>query len=94
MAIINEFIKIIKNKYFVINTESLINFILKYKFFLNAEILYRNILINNIILIKNENNNFFIDFDFFNKINYNRAFGAPSKINIKIFITIGALIGK
>lgn len=71
MIIINEFIKAIKNKDFIINIENLTNFILGYKFLLNIRIFYRNISIGNIIFIKNEDNGFFIDLDLINKINNN-----------------------
>jgi len=71
VIIINEFIKTIKGKNFVINIESFTNFILRYKSLLNIGIFYRNISISNIMFIKNEDNDFFIDFDLINKINDN-----------------------
>lgn len=70
-TIINEFIKAIKDKYFIINIKSITNFILKYKSLLNTSILYYNILINNIILIENKDNSFLINLDFIIKTTNN-----------------------
>lgn len=61
---------------------------------MNAEILHRNISVGNIMLIKNKDDGFLIDFDFINKTSNDKAFGAPSKTGTKIFMAIGASIGE
>ena len=67
---------------------------LGHKSSLNAEILYRNISINNIMLTEDKDNGFLIDYDLIIKTNNNRASSTPSKTGIKVFIAIDALLGE
>ena len=65
-----------------------------HKSLLKAGILHRDISIDNIMLIENEENGFLIDFDLVIRISDDHASGASSKIGIKVFMTIDALLGE
>jgi len=92
LTIINNFIKVISNKYVDIRINKILLTCLEHKSSLNVEILYRNVSIKNIVLIKKEDNNFLINLNLIIKINNNQASNALNKIEIKIFITIDALL--
>lgn len=63
----------------------------KYKSFFKIYIFHRDMSIDNIIFSKKKNDFFFINFDFFNKINDNHVFNALNKTKLKIFIIIEIL---
>ncbi|XTI89215.1 hypothetical protein V2W45_1469436 [Cenococcum geophilum] len=65
-----------------------------YKLLLNAKILYRNILVGNVMLNKLEDNGFLINLNLTIKIDRKKASGVPSKTSTKVFIVIGALYGE
>jgi len=94
VAIINGFIGAIKGEDLVINIGSITDFILGHESLLNGGILHRDISIGNIMLTENENNGFLIDLDLAIKTSNDQASGAPGKTGTKIFMAIGALLGK
>lgn len=65
-----------------------------HKSLLKIDIFYRDISIDNIMFIKNKENDFLIDLDFIIKINDNYVFDVSSKIKIKVFIIIDALLNE
>ena len=60
---------------------------------LTAEILHRDISIGNIMLTETEDDGFLIDLDLAIKIEDHKPSDPPSRIGIKIFMAIEALLG-
>lgn len=67
---------------------------IEHEFFYQADILYYNISIRNILLKEDESDGFLIDLNLAVNINWLKVSGAPEKTGIKVFMVINALSGK
>lgn len=65
----------------------------KHECFYQADILHRNISIENILLKEDESDGFLIDLNLAMDISRLKASGAPGKTGTKVFMAIGALCG-
>ena len=93
-AIVTAFIGAIAGKYFWYQRRGCPADLLGHESLLKAGILHRDISTGNIMLTETEDKGFLIDLDLAIKIEDQKPSGAPSRTGTKVFMAIGALLGR